>query len=228
ALNVHASLLPRHRGAAPIQHALLAGDEETGITIFYMDEGMDTGDILYQRRLAIEPGDTSGTLHERLSRLAAEALPEALALLVSEDPPRRPQDHSRATYAPRLTPEDERVDWNLPAPRVAGRIRALDPWPGAVTTWRGQPPKLFAAAVAGANPPPGTPPGTVLATEAARGLAVAAGEGAVVVSEAQVPGGRRMAVADFLNGHDLRAGEVLGAEAVHGPRDGGGEDAPYP
>jgi len=211
ALNVHASLLPRHRGAAPIQHALMAGDTETGITVFYMDEGMDTGDILYQRPLAIEPDDTSGTLHRRLSVLAAEALPEALRLLVSDDPPRRPQDHSRATYAPRLTAGDERVRWEEPAERVAGRIRALDPWPGAVTTWRGRPLKLFAASVAEGDPPPGTAPGTVLAAGAEHGLVVAAGRGAVTIREVQAPGGRRMPVGDFLNGHPLRPGDLLGA-----------------
>lgn len=228
ALNVHASLLPRHRGAAPIQHALLAGDAETGITVFYMDEGMDTGDILYQRALAIEPGDTFGTLHDRLSRLAAEALPEALRLLVSDDPPRIPQDERRATYAPRLRPEDERVRWDQPAPRVAAQIRALDPVPGAVTTWRGQRLKLFAAAVVEdpgvpAGTGPGAEPGTVLAADPERGLVVATAGGAVAVAEVQAAGRRRMTVAEFLNGHELRAGERLGTDPATAGRAHAGE-----
>ncbi|HEX6987866.1 MAG TPA: methionyl-tRNA formyltransferase, partial [Bacillota bacterium] len=210
-----ASLLPRHRGAAPIQHALLNGDTETGITVFYMDEGMDTGDILHQRPLAIEPDDTFGSLHARLSRLAAEALPEALRLLVSDQPPRLPQDHGRATYAPRLEPADERVRWDEPVVRVAGRIRALDPVPGAVTTWRGRPLKLYGARPAqDVQPPAGTAPGTVLAADAAAGLVIAAADGAVAVAEVQGAGGRRMPVGDFLNGRDLRPGEVLGAAPV--------------
>src|SRR5690606_42114878 len=132
----------------------------------YMQEGMATGDTLNPRPLAIEPDDTSSTLHRRLSVLAAEALPEALRLLVSDDPPRRPQDHSRATYAPRLTAGAERVRWEEPAERVAGRSRALDPWPGGVTTCRGRPLKVFAAAAAEGGPRAGPPPRTGLAARA--------------------------------------------------------------
>ncbi|HEY8448933.1 MAG TPA: methionyl-tRNA formyltransferase [Bacillota bacterium] len=205
-LNVHASLLPKYRGAAPIQHAILAGEHETGITIFYMDEGMDTGDILLQRRLAIEPEDTAGTLHDKLSSLAARVVPEALRLLVSDEPPRTPQDEAQASYAPRLGPEDERIHWDAPATAVVNRIRALDPAPGAHCLWRGRLLKLFGARLAEAAAP-GRPGEIVEAGPG--GLVVAGGDGWVSIGEVQPAGARRMPVADFLNGYRVEPGERL-------------------
>src|SRR6266404_7236406 len=130
-LNLHASLLPRHRGAAPIQAAIASGDSETGITVMYMDEGLDTGDILLQHKIDILPTDTGGSLHDRLAQIAPGALLEALQLLANGKAPRVPQNNALATYAPKLSRENGRIDWTEPAKVVERKIRAYNPWPGA-------------------------------------------------------------------------------------------------
>ena len=130
-LNLHASLLPRWRGAAPIQAAIAAGDRETGITVMYMAEGLDTGDILLQRKIEILPTDTGGSLHDRLAQLAPEALLEALQMLMKGNAQRTPQDNALATYAPKLTRDDGKIDWSESAEIIERKIRALNPWPGA-------------------------------------------------------------------------------------------------
>src|SRR5256885_838734 len=135
-LNLHASLLPRHRGAAPIQAAIVAGDRETGISVMYMDEGLDTGDVLLQTPIEILPNETGGSLHDRLAETAPVALKEALAQLQAGAAPRIPQDSSGATYAPKLEREDGRIDWIEPAGLIERKIRAFDPWPGAFTVLR--------------------------------------------------------------------------------------------
>src|SRR5881409_767384 len=131
-LNLHASLLPRWRGAAPIQAAIAAGDRKTGITVMYMDEGLDTGDILLQRTVDILPNDTGGSLHDRLAQIAPEILLESLVLLAKGIAPRIPQDNSLTTYAPKLKREDGRIDWSEPAEMIERKIRAFNPWPGAL------------------------------------------------------------------------------------------------
>src|SRR6267143_332977 len=146
-LNLHASLLPRHRGAAPIQAAIAAGDRETGITVMYMDEGLDTGDILLQRKIDILPSDTGATLHDRLAEVAPEALLESLRLLAGGNAPRIPQDKALATYAPKLNREAGKIDWNESAETSERRIRAYNPWPGAFTEFAGRNLKIFAAAI---------------------------------------------------------------------------------
>ena len=156
AINLHASLLPRHRGAAPIQRAILAGDRVTGVSTMWMDEGLDTGDIILQREVPLDEAITAGQLHDRLARAGAELLGETLRLVAEGKAPRRPQDPAQATSAPRLRPEEEWVDWNRPAVEVARRIRALDPRPGARTLWRGRILKLFGATV---TPPRAAAPG---------------------------------------------------------------------
>ena len=133
-LNLHASLLPRWRGAAPIQAAIAAGDRETGITVMYVDQGLDTGDILLQRAIDIVPADTGGSLHDRLSKIAPEALFQSLELLAKGSAPRIPQDNALATYAPKLKREDGKIDWTGPADAIERKIRAFDPWPGAFMT----------------------------------------------------------------------------------------------
>lgn len=217
ALNVHASLLPKYRGAAPIQHALLAGESETGISIFYMEEGMDTGDILLTASIPIEPDDSAGTLHDKLSELAAKKLPEALRLLVSEEPPRIPQDHDQATYAPRIKPGDEQIDWSRSSTEICNHIRAFDPVPGAVTRWGERSLKLFKPRVAalseedaGASESDAhdAKPGTVVRADAG-GLLVKTGDGFITIEEIQPAGGRRMPVKDFLNGYSFPVGTVL-------------------
>src|SRR5437763_13428589 len=128
-LNLHASLLPRWRGAAPIQAAIAAGDREIGVTVMYMDEGVDTGDILLQRRIDIQSNDTGGLLHDRLAQTAPDAVLESLSLLAQRSAPRTPQDNSRETYAPKLKREDGRIEWSETAQTIERKIRAFDPWP---------------------------------------------------------------------------------------------------
>jgi len=202
-LNVHASLLPALRGAAPIQRAILEGLTETGITIMKMDAGLDTGPILHQVATPIAPDETGGELAVRLAELGAEALIEALTLMEEAGLEPRPQDHSRATLAPKLKREEERLDWSGEAEAVARKIRAFDPTPGAWTWCRGREVKLFGArgvADAGA-------PGGVLA--AGDVLTIACGAGAVEVSEVQPAGRGRMAARAFLNGRGIAVGDVL-------------------
>jgi methionyl-tRNA formyltransferase len=202
-LNVHASLLPALRGAAPIQRAILEGLTETGITIMEMDAGMDTGPILHQVATPIAPDETGGELAVRLAELGAEALVEALTLMEETGLKPRPQDHARASLAPKLKREEERLDWSCPAEVAARKIRAFDPRPGAWTWCRGKELKLFGARVVSEA---GTP-GRVLA--AGDALLVACATGAVEVSEVQPAGRARMAARAFLNGRGVAVGDVL-------------------
>src|SRR5437660_287406 len=146
-LNLHASLLPRWRGAAPIQAAIAAGDRETGLTVMYMDQGLDTGDILLQHKLDILPTDTGGSLHERLAQIAPEALLESLQMLEKNSAPRIPQDNAHTTSAPKLKREHGRIDWSEPAKVIERKIRAFNPWPGAFMQISGQNLKIFSVAV---------------------------------------------------------------------------------
>ncbi|HWH90842.1 MAG TPA: methionyl-tRNA formyltransferase, partial [Candidatus Binatia bacterium] len=154
-LNLHASLLPRWRGAAPIQAAIAAGDHSTGITVMYMDEGLDTGDILLQRTINILPGDTGGALHDRVAGVAPETLLESLDLLAKEKAPRTPQDNGLATYAPKLKREDGKIDWSEPAEVIERKIRAFNPWPGAFMKLDGRNLKMFSASVVDLSGKPG-------------------------------------------------------------------------
>jgi methionyl-tRNA formyltransferase len=197
-LNLHASLLPRWRGAAPIQAAIAAGDREIGITVMYMDEGLDTGDILLQRTIDILPADTGGALHDRLAGVAPETLLESLNLLAKGKAPRTPQDNAVATYAPKLKREDGKIDWSDPADAIERKIRAFDPWPGAfmtVSTNGARNLKIFSATVIDLR----GKPGKILRSEAE--LVVAAGEGALSLGEVQLEGKRRMSAMEFLRGH---------------------------
>lgn len=210
AINVHGSLLPRHRGAAPIQWAIAGGDRETGVTIMQMDAGLDTGDILLQRTLEIGPEDTAGTLAPRLAALGGAALVEALALAGAGALVAVRQDGARATLARILEKEDGRIDWALPAARIAARLRGFSPWPGAFTTLDGRTVKILearprpapSARAAEAAPAVGT--GWRVAGE---GLAVACGEGsALLVARLQPEGKPPQDALAFLNG--LRRDEV--------------------
>ena len=203
-LNLHASLLPRHRGASPIHAAILAGDHETGITVMYMDEGLDTGDILLAQKLAIGSDETTGQLHDRLADLAALCLLEALDLLEQGNAPRIPQDSALATYAPKLKKNDGLLDWHQPAEALATRIRAMSPWPGATTRLAGQTLKIHAAATDSAS----GAPGEILAS-APGVLRVACGSGSLVLLSLQLEGRKRLPAAEFLRGHPLPPGTRL-------------------
>ncbi|MCB1226651.1 MAG: methionyl-tRNA formyltransferase [Verrucomicrobiales bacterium] len=207
-LNVHASLLPRHRGAAPIQAAIRDGDAETGVTIMYMDAGLDTGDILLEECTTIGAEETGGELHDRLALLAPPALERALALLDQGSAPRLPQDSARATHTGKLERDDGRMDWGLSAQKLARWVRAYDPWPGTFAELPdGRVLKIYRAQVAAA--PNSAAPGTVLQASGDEGLLVACGEGALRLLTVQLPGGRRMEAVDFLRGHSLAVGSVL-------------------
>jgi methionyl-tRNA formyltransferase len=194
-LNLHASLLPRWRGAAPIQAAIAAGDCETGITVMYMDEGLDTGDILLQRDVEILPNETGGALHDRLAQIAPEVLPEALRLVAAGNAPRIPQDNARATYAPKLKREQGQIDWSESAEAIERKIRAYNPWPGAFMKVGDQNLKIFSASFVDLN----GRPGEILRRE--KELIIAAGKGALSLAEVQLEGKRRMSAAEFLRGH---------------------------
>jgi methionyl-tRNA formyltransferase len=194
-LNLHASLLSRWRGAAPIQAAIAAGDYETGITVMYMDEGLDTGDILLQRSVEILPNDTGGSLHDRLAQIAPETLLEALRLVAAGNAPRVAQDDARATYASKLKREHGQIDWSESAEAIERKIRAYNPWPGAFMKVDRQNLKVFTASVVDLT----GPPGEVLCSD--KDLIVAAGKGALSLGEVQLEGKRRMTAAEFLRGH---------------------------
>ena len=210
-LNLHASLLPAHRGAAPIQAALLAGDAASGITVMWMDEGLDTGDILLLHRLPIRRRETGGTLHDRLAALAPESLAEAMRLLASGTAPRIAQDATGATYASKLSRESGVIDWNVPARAIDRQVRAMNPWPAASTVLPGPaggaPRKLKVFSVIVCRRVSGAP-GTVLRADK-RGILVAAGDGAVLLRDVQLEGKRKMPIHDFLLGHSIAVGTQL-------------------
>src|SRR5437660_1988469 len=194
-LNLHASLLPRWRGAAPIQAAIAAGDRETGITVMYMNEGLDTGDILLQRTIDIRRDESGRSLHDRLAEIAPDALLDSLGLLGTGSAPRIQQDNSLATYAQKLKREDGRIDWAEPAEVIERKIRAFNPWPGAFMTIDGRNLKILSASVVDLS----GKPGQILSGE--KELVIAAGKGALSLRGVQLEGRRQMSAAEFLRGH---------------------------
>ncbi|KPF44316.1 methionyl-tRNA formyltransferase [beta proteobacterium AAP121] len=196
-LNIHGSLLPRWRGAAPIQRAIEAGDAETGITLMQMDEGLDTGAMLLVQALPITADDTTTTLHDRLADLGARLTVQGLQQLRAGALQAVPQPAEGATYAKKIEKAEAQLDWREPAAVLERRLRAFDPFPGGAVEWQGQPLKLWRARVLDDAAPAGTPPGTWLPLGESR-LALACGAGALEWLEVQPPGGRRMSVRDFL------------------------------
>ncbi|WP_390347867.1 methionyl-tRNA formyltransferase [Variovorax boronicumulans] len=204
-LNIHASLLPRWRGAAPIHRAIEAGDAQTGITIMQMDAGLDTGDMLLREALDIAPGENTARLHDRLAALGGRMVVEALAQIGQLV--RTPQPTEGITYAHKVEKHEALIDWTQPAAAIVRRVLAFDPFPGANSPLGGETVKLWAAQVAPG--PAGAAPGTVVSADAT-GVAVAAADATVVLTELQRPGGKRLPAADFLRGFDLKAGQVFG------------------
>lgn len=202
-INVHASLLPRWRGAAPIPRAIEAGDRETGITIMQMDAGLDTGAILGRRAVAISPDDTAATLEQRLATLGAQMLIEVLGGLHAVVP--RPQESTGATYATKITKAEAVIDWSRPAHELERRIRAFNPYPGASTLLAGTPLKIWGCTLGVGS----GKPGAVLAVDD-QGILVGCGDGTLRLTELQKAGARRLPAKDFLRGATLRPGDVLG------------------
>jgi len=202
-INVHASLLPRWRGAAPIQRALLAGDTETGVTIMQMDQNLDTGPLLLQRAIPITPEDTTGTLHDKLAALGAQLLVEALAA----KPLPHVQNAAAATYAPRIDKREAEIDWRKSAAEIERQVRAFNPVPGAQTRHEDMALKIWRASVEAST---GAMPGVVSAA-GADGIVVACGRDALRIAELQRAGGKRLSAQAFLSGHKLAPGARFGS-----------------
>lgn len=205
-LNIHASLLPRWRGAAPIHRAIEAGDARTGITIMQMDAGLDTGDMLLVESLDIAADDTTASLHDKLAPLGGRMIVEALELAGRGGLVRRPQPAEGVTYAHKIDKSEAAVDWREPAAVIERRLRAFDPFPGATATLAGEPVKCWRAAVAAGS----GAPGAVLAVDD-HGIVVACGAGALRLTELQRPGAKRLAAAAFLQGRPVTAGMAFDA-----------------
>ena len=209
-INVHASLLPKYRGAAPIQWAIINGEAATGITIMQMDAGMDTGDILLTREIPIEESDDAGTLQDKLADLGAGALTAALDLMASGQHRREPQNDALATYAPMLTKETGRIDWSASPASIVNLVRGLSPRPCAWTRQGGETYKIYSAVVCGGASGAEGPPGKILAADAANGVRIAAGSGALRVLELQRANGKRLSAEEFLRGNSLKVGDIFG------------------
>jgi len=211
-LNIHASLLPRHRGASPIQAAIREGDEESGITIMWMDEGLDTGDVLLQDSLTIVPEETGGSLHDRLALLAPDTLERALAKILEGDPPKVPQDETQATHSRKLERIHGKIDWTASAESLERLIRAYNPWPGTYTLLKlpdGASSQLKIHSVAVVEDGEACPVGGTVLTADSR-LLVSCGTGVLELLEVQLEGRKRLAAAEFLRGLALQSGDVLG------------------
>ncbi len=208
-MNIHASLLPRWRGAAPIHRAIEAGDTQTGVTIMQMDAGLDTGDMLLVHALPITPQDTTASLHDKLAALGGQLMVQALDIAVQGQLASQPQPAHGVTYAHKIEKAESTIDWAQSADVIARRVRALDPFPGASTSLGAETIKVWACEQAGSLPP-GAAPGQVLQADA-QGVTVACADGALRLTVLQRAGGKRLPAADFLRGFDLLPGVVLGA-----------------
>lgn len=206
-VNVHGSLLPKYRGAAPIVRSILGGETRTGITTMFMDPGMDTGPILLTEETEVGEEDTAGTLHDRLAQIGARLLLLTLDGLEQNTLKPKPQDHSQATLAPKVEKEEAHILWGAPARQIFNQIRAFDPWPGAYTTWAGRTVKLFRPRLmeAGGKEAPGT-----VVQASAEGIRIASPRGTLLIREVQMESRPRMKVSDFLRGTPLTPGIRLG------------------
>ncbi|MDM8549780.1 methionyl-tRNA formyltransferase [Desulfobacterales bacterium HSG2] len=206
AVNIHASLLPKYRGSAPIQWVIINGEKETGVTTMFMDKGMDTGDILLSEKIEIAPDDTSATLHDRLAIVGAELLVKTLKRFEADDIQPVPQDHAQATYAPILNKKDGRIDWKKSAEALEAFIRGVTPWPGAFTFHEDKRLKIFKAVPVLTDTD--EPPGTVIRSFPDE-LRVATGKGVLSILEIQGASGKRLLIKDFLRGYKMPPGTIL-------------------
>ena len=204
-INVHASLLPKHRGAAPIAYAIMNGDRQAGVTTMFMDAGIDTGDMLLQESTYIGESETCGELTERLSRIGADLLIRTVRQLETGELKRKPQNHEEMTYDPMLDKQMGIVDFSLDSNLVRGRINGLNPWPCVSVPIQGERLKLLRAA----NSLETGVPGSVISSDPKNGLVIACGRGSVRILEVQAPGGKRMKAEDYLRGHGIPAGTIL-------------------
>lgn len=213
-INVHGSLLPRYRGGAPIHHAIMNGETVTGVTIMYMSEGLDTGDMISKTRVPITETDTAGTVFDKLAVAGAELLINTLPPLINGEIKAEPQDHSQATYARNLSREQERIDWNRSSREIYNQIRGLNPWPVAYTEWEGKVMKIWEAdpPVEGEENHGSHPPGTVLDTDGSK-ITVSTGDGSIRLTVIQPAGKKPMSASDFLRSGKLQAGAKLGGSS---------------
>jgi len=208
-INVHGSLLPRYRGAAPIHAALLNGDGTTGITIMHMAQGLDTGDMILKGEIPILPGEKFTSLHDRMAELGAKLLVQALDELEKGTAAREVQDDADSCYAPMIAKTDAQIDWASPSEKIVNMTRAFDPWPGAYTLYEGEPVKIWTAEKTDISHEAN--PGTIICNE--KRLLIKTADGVVAVTEIQGFGSKRMATADFLRGREVVVGKVLGASS---------------
>ncbi|MBI3398854.1 MAG: methionyl-tRNA formyltransferase [Deltaproteobacteria bacterium] len=210
-INVHASLLPKYRGAAPINRAIINGEKETGITTMLMDEGMDKGDMLLTGKVEIRDDETAADLHDKLKHIGAALLIQTMKGLKTETIKPIPQDNSQASYAPMLKKEDGRIDWTMKPDAIRNLIRGLNPWPGAYTKWEGKQIKIFRAEVVTSEFGVGSlekEPGTVIDVSA-EGICVATGKGKVLITELQPENRNKMSVSEFIKGYRICKGQIF-------------------
>ena len=207
-INVHSSLLPKHRGSAPINWSIIKGDAVTGVTTMFTDKGMDTGDILLMRETPIGPAENAGELTDRLAVMGAQLLIETIRALEAGTLARTPQDHATATYEPKMDKELGRIDWSKSAQELDWLVRGTTPWPGAFTTLGEQTIKVFELDIL--DGPASGAPGEIVAADAKRGLVVSCGDHDVALAQIQMPGAKRMNAKDYLRGHTMETGVCLG------------------
>ena len=207
-INVHSSLLPKHRGSAPINWSIIKGDPVTGVTTMFTDKGMDTGDILLTRETPIGPAENAGELTDRLAVMGAQLLIETIRALEAGTLARTPQDHAAATYEPKMDKELGRIDWSKSAQELDWLVRGTTPWPGAFTTLGEQTIKVFELDIL--DGPASGAPGEIVAADAKRGLVVSCGDHDVALAQIQMPGAKRMNAKDYLRGHTMETGVCLG------------------
>ena len=206
-INVHVSLLPKLRGAAPINWTIINGDTKTGVTTMYMDEGLDTGDIILTEEFDLDDEITAGELHDKMKEIGAKTLIETLKLIEKEEAPRTPQNHDEMTYAPMMNKQLGQIDWNKSAKQIHDLVRGVNPWPSAYTTYKENIMKVWKTKVI--DKTSNKQPGTVLSVDK-EGIQVSTGENVILIKEIQMPGKKRVEVSEYIKGNSIEIDSVLG------------------